>query len=527
MSDQPIYIMPSDTKRTQGREAQRNNIAVAKLVAETVRTTLGPKGMDKMIVDDAGDVTVTNDGVTILQEMNIEHPTGKMIVEIAKTQEHEVGDGTTTAVVLAGELLKRAEALLDEEIHPTVIARGYVKAAERAHELLQRIVLTVKRDDTAMLRKVAMTATTGKGAEVAKERLAELVVEAVTAVSGERVDRHAIKVESKEGATIDETELIHGLVLDKERVHPNMPTRIVEAKILLLDTSLEVKGTETDAKISISDPARFQEFLDMEERMLKRMCDTIIATGATVLLCQKGIDDVAQHFLAKAGIFALRRLKKSDLEHLAKATGARIVSSLDDATKEDLGRAGTVEEIRLGTEALTYVRDCPAAKAVTILARGGTPHVAAEIERAVEDAIGVVATVMRDGAIVAGAGSPELEVSRGLREYAATLSGREQLAVQAFAEAMEIVPRTLAENAGIDPIDAMTMLKAAHEAGEVTAGIDVFTGKKVDAEAAGIVEPLRIKSQAISSATEVAVMILRIDDVINGAKRARDEPSVE
>jgi thermosome len=523
---QPIFILANDTKRTKGREAQRMNIQAAKLVAEMVRTTLGPKGMDKMIVDSLGDITVTNDGVTILREMNIEHPTGKMVVEIAETQEDEVGDGTTTAVVLAGELLKRAEALLDQEIHPTIIAKGYRLANEKAQEILNKIAENVKREERSMLLKVATTATTGKGAEVAKDHLADLVVSAVLAVAEREdgsyaVDKDAIKIEKKVGSSVEQSELINGIVLDKERVHPNMPRKVQGARILLLDTALEIRNTETDAKITITDPEKLQAFLDMEEAMVKRMTDKVVLSGANVLICQKGIDDIAQHFLAKANILALRRVKKSDIERLAKATGARIISNLDDIARQDLGAAGVVEELKVGDEPMTYVRECKHPRAVTLLARGGTGHVIAEVERAMEDAIGVVTAALQSGKVVAGAGAPEMELARQLRSYANALAGREQLAVQAFADAMEVIPRTLAENAGIDPIDAMTELKAAHGKGEKWAGINVFTGKKMDAWKQGILEPLKIKTQAVSSAAEVAVMILRIDDVISGERTER------
>ncbi len=533
MSDpnvQPIFILSNDAKRTKGREAQRMNIQAAKLVAEMVRTTLGPKGMDKMIVDSLGDVIVTNDGVTILREMNIEHPTGKMIVEIAKTQEHEVGDGTTTAVVLAGELLKRAETLLDEEIHPTVIAKGYRLAAERALAELDVLAVTVKPEDRGVLAKVAMTAMTGKGAEVAKEHLAKLVVDALLAVAERdgahyRVEIDAIKIEKKAGDGVERTELIDGLVLEKERVHPNMPRLVKGARILLLDTALEIRNMETDAKISITDPEKLQAFLDMEEAMLRRMAEKVIGSGATVVACQKGIDDVAQYSLAKAGILAFRRVKKSDMERLAKATGARIVSSLDDLSRKDLGEAGIVEEAKVGEETMVYVRECRHPRALTILARGSTDHVIAEVQRALEDAIGVVAAALTSGKVVGGAGAPEMELAKRLRKYAHTLSGREQLAVQAFADAMETIPRTLAENAGLDPIDTLTELKAAHDKGETWAGIDVFTGKRLDAWKRGIVEPLKIKTQAVSSAAEVAVLILRIDDVISAEKRTASSRS--
>jgi len=495
------------------------NIAAAKLVAEAVRTTLGPKGMDKMLVDTLGEVTVTNDGVTILKEMNIEHPSAKMIVEIAKTQDDEVGDGTTTAVVLAGELLKRAEALLDQEIHPTIIAKGYRLAAEKAQDILNEMAESISEKDTKVLKKIALTAMTGKGAENNKELLADLVLQAVRSVTRQEdghllVEVDDIKLEKKVGGSAEETELIQGIVLDKERVHAGMPRRVLNARIALIDSALEIKSTETDAKINISDPEKMQAFLDMEEDMLKQMVETIAESGANVVFCQKGVDDLAQHFFAKKGMYVVRRVKKSDMEKLAKATGAVIVTDLKDLSKNDLGKAGIVEEVKVGDEGMTYVRECKNPRSVTVLIRGGTEHVVDEIKRALDDAFGVVAAALRDKKIVAGAGAPEIELSRRLHQYADGLSGREQLAVRAFAEAVEVIPRTLAENAGLDPIDVLTELGAAHEKGKKWAGINVFTGKVMDAWKEGVVEPLKIKTQAVSSAAEVAVMILRIDDVI-------------
>ncbi|MBR9703509.1 thermosome subunit, partial [Candidatus Woesearchaeota archaeon] len=474
-----------------------------------------PKGMDKMLVDALGEITVTNDGVTILEQMNIEHPSAKMVVEIAKTQEAEVGDGTTTAVVLAGEMLKNAEQLIDKEIHPTIIARGYRMAAEKAQELLDAMAKPVTLKDDATLIKIAHTAMTGKGAEDAKDHLAQLVVKGVKAVAENGVvRRERVKIEKRIGGAVENTSLISGIVLDKERAHSGMPNKVEKAKIALLDSPLEIKNTEIDARISITDPEKLQAFLDMEEGMLKKMVNKVVASGANVLFCQKGIDDLAQHFLAKNGILAARRVKKSDLERLARATGGKIVTNLDDLSTTDLGAAGSVEEIFHGDEGMLYVQDCPDAKAVTLLVRGGTEHVVDEIKRALEDAIGDVVAAVTDGKVVAGAGSPEVELSKGLLEYATKLSGREQLAVKAFAEAMEIIPVTLAENAGIDPIDALTMLKSAHEKGKASAGINVFTGKQMNAWTEGVIEPLKIKTQAVSSASEVAIMILRIDDVI-------------
>lgn len=520
---QPIFILPEGTQRTSGRSAQRNNIMAAKLVAETVRTTLGPKGMDKMIIDGMGDIIVTNDGVTILEQMQIEHPAAKMIVEVARTQEAEVGDGTTTAVIIAGELLKRAEPLLEQQIHPTVMARGYRIAAEKAIEILNDIAEPIQEKDDALLRKIAITAITGKGAESAKEKLADLAVRAVKRVIDHQdgkifFDKENIKLEKKVGSSVEETELIEGVVLEKEAVHPAMPKIVHNAKIALVDSAVEIKDTEIDAKIQITDPSQMQAFLDQEEKMLKGMIDKIVNSGATVLFCQKGIDDIAQHYLAKKGIYAVRRAKKSDMEALARATGATIVTNLDDLTPKDLGYAGVVEEKKIGDDELTYVMECKNPKSVTILIRGGTDHVADEAKRAMTDAIGDVAAALKSGKIVAGAGAPEMEVARGLRKFADTLSGREQLAVEAFADAMEVIPRTLAENAGIDPINILTELRAAHDKKQKWAGIDVFTGKVVDSWRQGVIEPLKIKTQAVSSAAEVAQMILRIDDVIAGGK---------
>lgn len=521
---QPVYILPEGSQRNTGKNAQQLNIAAAKAVAEAVRTTLGPKGMDKMLVDSMGQVIVTNDGVTILKEMNIEHPSAKMIVEIAKTQEDEVGDGTTTAVVLAGELLKKAEGLLEQNIHPTVIAKGYRLAAAKAHEVLKGLAMPIMPKDTKELRILADTAMTGKGAENDKAHLSRLAVEAITYVTqtDEKgkvlVSLDDVKLETKIGGSVEETELIEGIVIDKERVHSNMPARIEEAKIALIDSALEIKNTETDAKINISDPEKMQAFLDMEENMLKKMVKTITDTEANVVFCQKGVDDLAQHFLAKKGIYVLRRVKRSDMQRLAKATGAKIVTDLKDLSSTDLGKAGLVEEVAVGDEAMTYVRNCKHPKSVTLLVRGSTEHIIDEVKRALEDALGDVAAALKDQRIVAGAGAPEIELARGLRSYADGLSGREQLAVNAFADAIEVIPRTLAENAGLDPIDVLTELKAAHEKGEKWAGINVFDGKVMDAQKEGVLEPLKIKTQAVASAAEVAVMILRIDDVILAGK---------
>jgi archaeal chaperonin len=519
---QPIFILPEGTQRTTGKTAQRNNIMAAKLVAEAIRTTLGPKGMDKMIVDGMGDVMVTNDGVTILQEMNVEHPAAKMLVAVAKTQEEEVGDGTTTAVVLAGEFLKQAEDLLDKEVHPTMIARGYRLAAQEANKILHTIAQPITEHDSEILKNLAITAITGKGAEASKHTLARLGVQAVKSVLTKtdeklRIDLDHIKLEKKVGGSVDDSELIQGLVIDKGAVHPSMPKKVVHAKIALLDVPIEIRNTEFDAKISITNPEQMQAFLDQEEKMIRDMADKIIASGATVVFCQKGIDDIAQHFLAKHNILAARRVTKSDMEALARATGATIISNLVDLTSNDFG-SGSVEERKISDDDVLYVTDCPQARSVTIIIKGGTEHVVDEVKRAMTDALGDIAAALTGKGIVTGAGATEIEVARQLRKFAEGLSGREQLAVQAFANALEIIPRTLAENAGLDPIDVITELKAAHDRGEVSAGIDVFTGKVSDAKEKGVIEPLKIKTQAFSAAAEVAQMILRIDDVIAGSK---------
>ena len=529
LGGQPILILKEGSQRTRGRDAQSGNIAAAKAVANAVRTTLGPKGMDKMLVDTIGDVVITNDGVTILKEMDIEHPAAKMMVEIAKTQDDEVGDGTTTAVVIAGELLKRAEDLLDQDVHPTVIAHGYRMAADRAQVILDEIAVDVKPDDMAMLKKLADTAMTGKGAEAAKEKLTELVVRAITMVADAdgTVDTEFVKVEKKVGGSIEESEIVEGMIIDKERVHPAMPRVVKNAKILLLNAAVEFKKTEVDAEISITSPDQLHMFLDEEERMIKGIVDKVIASGANVLFCQKGIDDIAQHYLAKAGIFAVRRVKKSDMEKLARATSGAIVSSIDAIAPEELGKAGTVEEKKVSGEEMTFVTGCENPKAVSIIIRGGTEHVVAELDRAIEDALRVVSVAVEDKKLVAGGGAPEIELSLRLREYAATVGGRAQLAIEAFANALEIIPRTLAENAGLDPIDMLVALRASHEKGGANGkymGLDVFNAVSGDMLKAGVVEPLRVKTQAVSSAAEAAVMILRIDDVIAASKSAGPSP---
>ncbi len=520
LAGQPILILREGSQRTKGREAQNNNIMAAKAVAAAVRTTLGPKGMDKMLVDSLGDIVITNDGATILKAMDIEHPAAKMIVEVAKTQDDEVGDGTTTAAVLAGEFLKNAEELLEAGVHPTVIASGYMLASIKAKEILQTLAKPVSRDDKDLLLKIADTAMTGKGAEAQKGVFATMAVNAVLAVvdteNGKNtVDVEDINVEKKVGGSVEASELIEGMVIDKERVHTNMPKKVKDAKILLLNEALEIKKTEVDAEISIKSPDQLQLFLDQEEQMLHDMVNKVIDSGANVVFVQKGIDDIAQHYLAKAGVYAARRVKKSDMDKLARATGAKILTSLKEINGSDLGRSGLVEEKKIGDEAMTYVTECHNPKAVSIILRGGTEHVVDEAERALHDALRVVGIAIEDEKLVAGGGSPEVELALRLREYSGTLTGREQLAVSKFAEALEVIPRTLAENAGLDPIDMLVEMRSQHEKGKKTAGLNVFTGKVVDMWKEGVVEPLRVKTQAIDSATEAATMILRIDDVLS------------
>jgi thermosome len=520
LAGQPILILREGSQRTRGREAQNNNIMAAKAVAAAVRTTLGPKGMDKMLVDSLGDIVITNDGATILKEMDIEHPAAKMIVEVAKTQDDEVGDGTTTAAVLAGEFLKNAEELLEAGVHPTVIASGYRLASIKAKEILQTLAKPVTMEDRELLLKIAATAITGKGAEAQKDVFANLSVNAILAVVDKEngkytVDVEDVKVEKKVGGSIEASELIEGMVIDKERVHTNMPKKVKDAKILLLNEALEIKKTEVDAEISIKSPDQLQSFLDQEEQMLHDMVNKVINSGANVVFVQKGIDDIAQHYLAKAGVYAARRVKKSDMDKLARATGAKILTSLKEIGESDLGKAGLVEEKKIGEEAMTYVTECHNPKAVSIILRGGTEHVVDEAERALHDALRVVGVAIEDEKLVAGGGSPEVELALRLREYSATLTGREQLAVSKFAEALEIIPRTLAENAGLDPINMLVEMRSRHEKGKKTAGLNVFTGKVVDMWEEGVVEPLRVKTQAIDSATEAATMILRIDDVLS------------
>lgn len=528
MQGQPIFILPEGALRNTGRNAQKQNIMAARAVADAVRTTLGPKGMDKMLTDSLGDVVITNDGVTILEEMEIEHPAAKMLVEVAKTQNKEVGDGTTTAVIIAGALLKESESLLDQNVHPTIVASGYRLAKDKALETLNKIAMSVTLKDAKVLEKTALTAITGKSAEAAKEPLAKIAVDAVTSVAEENgkgkivVDIDNVKMEKKPGASTEETELIKGIIVDKERVHAGMPSKVANAKIALLDAALEIKETETDAQIRITDPAQLQAFVASEEKMLRDMVEKVVASGANVLFCQKGIDDIAQHFLAKNKIYSARRVKKSDMDALARATGGRVVTSINDLEQGDLGFAGLVEEVKISGEAMTFVRECKDPKAVSILVRGGTEHVVEEIYRAMEDAVKGVAAALEVGKVVAGGGAPEAEVAKELRKYADKVGGREQLAINAFADAMEIVPRTLAENAGMDPIDVLVELRNRHEKGNPYAGVDVMRNAISDMKEINVIEPLKIKVQAIKSASEAAEMILRIDDIISASKLSKE-----
>jgi len=528
MSDKPILIMPEDIQRIMGKDAQRNNILAAKMVADIVKTTLGPKGMDKMLVSPLGDIIVTNDGVTILDEMKVEHPAAKMMIEIAKTQESEVGDGTTTSVMLAGKLLENAEKLLDKKIHPTVIVKGYRLAAEQSQKILKELALrivpnTPEGDD--LLKYIAMTAMTGKGAEGVKEKFAEILVRAIKQIqdSNFNVNLNDIKIEKMKGESVDDTELVEGVVIDKERISIDMPKKVENCKIALIESPIEIKNAEIETKVSISSPEQLQSFLEREEKSLRDMVNKIKNSGANVVFCQKGIDDFAQFLLAKENIYACRRISRSDMEKLSKATGGRIVGNLNELSSNLLGFAQIVEEIHHGDDDMTYVRGCKNPKAVTILIKGGTDHVLDEMERAIKDGLGDIVSSLKSGLIVAGGGAVEIELARRLREYGQTLGGRERLAVEEFALALEDIPSTLAENAGLDPIDILTEMKKRHDAGEKFVGLNLFTNKVENVLEAKIIEPLKIKTQAISSAIDVTTMILRIDDVI--ASSGNESPS--
>ncbi len=528
-SGQPVLILKEGTARSRGREAQRNNIMAARVIAEAVRTTLGPRGMDKMLVDSLGDITITNDGAAILKEIEVEHPAAKMMVEVAKAQDDMVGDGTTTVVVLAGELLKKAEELLDQNIHPTVIVSGYRKAAQKCVEILDSISMSVDLDDKETLKKVALTSMGSKAVGAARDHLASIAIEAVKQIAEKRGDNWVadidnIQIIKKEGKSLYDTELVRGVILDKEVVHAGMPKYVEKAKIALLNCPLEIEKTEFSAEIRIRDPLQMKAFLDKETEMLREMVRKIKDVGANVVICQKGIDDMAQHFLAKEGILAVRRAKESDMEKLARATGARIATNLDDLKPEDIGFAELVEERRIGEDKMVFVEGCKDPRAVSLLIRAGLERMVDEAERAIHDALSVVSDVIEKNKIVPGGGAVEAKLARELRKYAAQIGGREQLAIEAFAEALEIVPRTLAENAGLEPIDIIVELRSAHEKSDgYVYGLDVFSGKICSMYEKGVIEPLVVKEQAIKSAAEAAAMILRIDDVIAASKPKEEE----
>ena len=528
---QPIIILREGTRREKGKGAQSNNIMAACAISDAVKSTLGPKGMDKMLVDSMGDVVVTNDGATILKEIDVEHPVAKMMVEVAKAQDEECGDGTTTAVILTGDLLKGAGELLDQNIHPTVICGGYKLAAEKAVETLNKLAVSIKPGDKKTLRDIAMTSMASKGASSAKELLADIVVDGVTdvteTINGKTiVDLDNIQIQKKQGGGIANTEIIKGIILDKERVHEGMPKYVKNAKIALISVALEVKKTEVDARIQIQDPAQLQAFLDEEEGMLIKMVEKVKKSGANVLICQKGIDDIAQHFLAKEEIYTVRRAKKSDMEKLSKATGAKIVANLDDLSTSDLGNAGNVKEKKIGDDKMTFITDCKNPKAVSILIRGTTGHVVDELERGLHDALSVVKVALEDGKMTAGGGAAAISISMALRDYAPSVGGREQMAIEAFANAIEVVPKTLSQNAGLDPIDMLLEIRRAHKTGNKYAGINVFDGTVTDMMKNNVIEPLRVSLQEIQAASEAATMILRIDDVI-AAKGGTPSPPGE
>ncbi|MDP7975626.1 MAG: thermosome subunit beta [Thermoprotei archaeon] len=520
----PLLILKEGTKRTSGAEALRSNIAVAKTVEETLKTSLGPKGLDKMLVDSFGDVTITNDGHTIVKDMEVQHPVAKMLVEVAKAQDLEVGDGTTTAVVLSGELLSKAEDLLDDNVHPSLIISGYQKASYWALEELDRISTKIDPQDREKLMELAETSLSskvvagGKGLDYLSSLAVDAVLQVARQVNGKYyVDLDDIKVEKKKGESLEDSKLIKGIVLDKEVVHPGMPRLVKGAKIAIVNAAMEVEKPETTAKIQITSPTQLKSFLDEQTNMLKEMVNKVAATGANVLICQKGIDDIAQHFLAKAGILAVRRAKESDMDKLAKATNARVVTSFNELTSADLGSAEIVEERKVGTEKMVFIEGCANPKAVTILLRGGSDMLLDEAERSIHDALFVIKNVLEDGKIVAGGGAPEVELSIRLKERAKALSGKEQLAVMKYAEAFEVIPTVLAETAGLSPLDAMVKLRALHMEGKVNYGVDVIKGELADMVERKIIDPTKVKAQVIKSATEAAVMILRIDDVIAAA----------
>jgi len=528
-SGQPVLILKEGTSRSRGKEAQRNNIMAARVIGEVLKTTLGPRGMDKMLIDSLGDITITNDGAAILDEIDVEHPAAKMMVEIAKTQDDMVGDGTTSAVVLASELLKKAEELLDQSIHPTILVSGYRKAAQKAIETISKVSVPVKIEDRKTLLKVALTSMSSKAVGAAREHLAEIAIDAVKQIAEQRGDKKIADIDNiqlvkKTGKSLLETQLVSGIIIDKEIVHSGMPKKKENAKIALLDSALEIEKTEMSAEIRIRDPTQMKAFLDQETSMMQKMAQKIKASKADVVFCQKGIDDMVQHFLAKEGIIAARRVKESDMEKLARATGARITSDLDDLKKEDLGLAGVVEERKIGDDKMIFVEKCKDPHSVAILIRAGLERMVDEAERAMTDALSVVSDVVENSKIVAGGGAVEVEVAKELRRYATTVGGREQLAVEAFADAVEVIPKTLAENAGLEPIDIIVELRSTHEKEDGKyKGVNVFTGKLQDSIEKGVIEPAVVKEQAIKSAAESAAMILRIDDVIT-AKSPKGGP---
>ena len=523
-SGQPVLILREGTTRNRGKEAQRNNIMAARVIGEAVRSTLGPQGMDKMLVDSLGDITITNDGAAILKEMDVEHPAAKMMVEVAKTQDDMVGDGTTTAVVLAGELLGKAEELLDLNIHPTVIVAGYRKASQKALETLDKISIAVDLDNREMMKSVSLTSMASKTVGKASEHFAEIALDAVKQVSEQHGDRWVVDIDNiqiikKEGKSLQDTQLVNGIILDKEVVHASMPKLVEKAQIALVNVALEVKKTEVSAEIRIRDPSQIKAFLDKETNMLRDMVGKIKKVGTNVLICQKGIDDTAQHFLAKEGILAIQRAKESDMEKLSRATGGKIVTNLDDLTIEDLGIAEVAEERKVGDDKMVFIEGCKEPKSVSILIRAGLERMVDEAERAMHDALSVVADVYKKSKVVAGGGATEAELAKDLRAYAVKIGGREQLAIEAFAKSLEAIPSTLAENAGLEKIDIMVELRAAHEKPKgYLMGVNVFTGKVTNMRGDGVIEPLSVKEQAIKSAVESASMILRIDDVIASTK---------
>ncbi len=516
---QPIFILKEGTKRESGKDAMQNNIEAARAIATSIRSTLGPRGMDKMLVDSLGDIVITNDGVTILKEMDVEHPAAKMMVEVSKTQDSFVGDGTTTAVIVAGGLLSEAESLIKQNVHPTVIAEGFRMAAVHAKKTLGEMSKSVSIKDKDLLEKMASTALSSKSASGSKVKLSDISYEAVKSVAEKNENKYTIdfdniQIVKKKGGDIDDTELIYGIIVDKEKVHPGMPDFVKNAKIALLNAALEIKKPEFDTNIRIDDPSMIQKFLSQEESILKDMVKKVKESGANVLITQKGIDDLAQHYLSKEGIYAVRRVKKSDVEKLAKATGASIVSSLEELSSSDLGEAALVEQKKTDEDYLTFITGCKNPKALSILIRGGTEHVVDEIERSLTDSIHVVAAAVEDGKYTTGGGSSAAEIALRLREYASKVGGRQQLAIERFANAMEEIPRALSENAGLDPIDVLIKIRSKHAEGQKYYGINVFTGEVEDMGKVGVIEPLRVGEQAIESATEASVMILRIDDVI-------------